>query len=1291
MDEYIQRFDEHEVELLGVNMAISILEQGVLMISGNSTLRPILLSQLSNLYYGRFQFQEEPKDIDMAISSKNQAVTLTSDYYVSTQVEWLSDLSILYQTRFRSEQNLSDMDAAINHATRAVTLLGEDYSKNFIKLNNLANLHHVRFQHQGDLTDVYTAIHLLHQVAKHASADDPGRHLWSRNLATLHGLRFQYQHNQIDIDLAIHFQTQAISLISDEDTTKAECFNKLAKFYANRFEYLDNSLDIDTAIEYHSQALSIAPMEHPARPVWLIDLGISHNNRFRRRGDIIDINKAIEIQAEALSLVREGDPSKPGCMCNLGIAHGIRFQRLGDVADINAAISFQTQALVHTPPEHAEGRQNILRNLGTSHNLRFQCLGDPTDSETAIKFLTQAVAFLRQNNSDRGSDLNGLASAYLARFKHQGTIADLDIAMTLLNESVSVTPDGDFNKPGRIDNLGIAYSLRFNRLGNLEDLNRAVELQVEAVTLTPEKHANKPERLNNMGGTYIIRYQHTGNIADADSAIACLLQAVSLTPDGHADAPLWLSTLGAAYTYRFRRQGDIIDIDTAIEYHEKSLALTPDLHPERPTRLNSLGTSYINRFQHLGDLKDINQAINYITQAVSFTPVGHPDRAIWLNNLGVTYRNRFQVLNDPVDIDIAIELQTQAVSAASEGAPDKASWLYNLGNFYHLRFERLASIKDLDQAIEFQTRAIQLLPDTDANKASWLNHLGMKHKTRFENQGEHTDVKISMDRFKTAANMASGHASSRLSAARNWGRAISAYESPLEAYELMMSLIPRVVWLGNSVGYRWQYAAPTSRMVTEAATAAIDHQRYNLALEWLEAGRSIIWNQMLQLRNPLQDLHLAYADVAEELHELARDIDRSGSMQLYDTAGLKEGPSSEQISRRHRRMAADWDRLLDQARELPGFEELLKPKRIVELAQAAHSSTIVVLIVYDDRCSALVLCPETISATYIPLPYLTHHECTEMKSQLFDSLNSSGLRGADRRPIFQKTNSGDYFKDILASLWTKVVQPVLNGLGFLNAPLATQLPHVTWCPTGPLVFLPLHAAGIYEEPQVRVFDHVISSYTPTLGALLKPKPDSSRFGGILAVGQAETLGCSPLPGTVAELDRIQNQAKDIHFKRFEGENATPATVLEGMRGHSWVHLACHASQDTSDPTTSGFHLHGGQLDLATIIQEPLENAELAFLSACQTATGDDRLPDEAVHLAAGMIMAGYRTVIATMWSIKDEDAPTVAGQFYKLLLQDRVSDSDKAARALHNAVRHLRDKVGEKEFIRWVPYIHMGN
>lgn len=76
------------------------------------------------------------------------------------------------------------------------------------------------------------------------------------------------------------------------------------------------------------------------------------------------------------------------------------------------------------------------------------------------------------------------------------------------------------------------------------------------------------------------------------------------------------------------------------------------------------------------------------------------------------------------------------------------------------------------------------------------------------------------------------------------------------------------------------------------------------------------------------------------------------------------------------------------------------------------------------------------------------------------------------------------------------------------------------------------------------------------------------------------------------------------------------------------------------PLDSGLILADGRLKVSEIMRRP-ENADrklevkqsmsLAFLSACETATGHKSTPDEALHLAATLLFAGFRGVVATMW------------------------------------------------------------
>jgi len=141
--------------------------------------------------------------------------------------------------------------------------------------------------------------------------------------------------------------------------------------------------------------------------------------------------------------------------------------------------------------------------------------------------------------------------------------------------------------------------------------------------------------------------------------------------------------------------------------------------------------------------------------------------------------------------------------------------------------------------------------------------------------------------------------------------------------------------------------------------------------------------------------------------------------------------------------------------------------------------------------------------------------------------------------------------------------------------------------------------------------------------------------------------------------------------------ATVESVLQSMELYPSIHLACHASQNLEKPLSSGIHLHNGVLELSAITKKNLPNANFAFLSACQTSTGDENLPEEAVHLAAGMLAAGYQSVVAMMWSIFDVHAPCVAESFYESLLGDGQDegrqrlDGISMARALHYATQQL--------------------
>jgi CHAT domain-containing protein len=156
-----------------------------------------------------------------------------------------------------------------------------------------------------------------------------------------------------------------------------------------------------------------------------------------------------------------------------------------------------------------------------------------------------------------------------------------------------------------------------------------------------------------------------------------------------------------------------------------------------------------------------------------------------------------------------------------------------------------------------------------------------------------------------------------------------------------------------------------------------------------------------------------------------------------------------------------------------------------------------------------------------------------------------------------------------------------------------------------------------------------------------------------------------------------------------GPQATRAGVLHALADSSWVHFACHAIADHASPERSRFALWDTALTLEDLEALPTRSRELAFLSACHTAAGSSRHPDEAIHLAAAMLFLGYRHVIAASWTIADRPMPRVADAVYTVLTGGGAPDGGLAALALHRAVRSLRSTAPTAPEL-WAPYVHFG-
>ncbi|KAJ7754394.1 CHAT domain-containing protein [Mycena maculata] len=445
------------------------------------------------------------------------------------------------------------------------------------------------------------------------------------------------------------------------------------------------------------------------------------------------------------------------------------------------------------------------------------------------------------------------------------------------------------------------------------------------------------------------------------------------------------------------------------------------------------------------------------------------------------------------------------------------------------------------------------------------------------------------------------------------------------------------------------------RLDIQSVTATATKSYINLghlrsAVKSIEQGIGTTFQQMLQLKPDVDKLPPNQAADLEQL-----------SFQLY--TGKAVNP---------RELAAKRKDLLDNIHKQPGLEYFLLPKPYNALCNAAQQGPVVILNSHASECDGIIILNPTSEPVHVSFPNVTLQQLHSQQKMLKELLGCCNG--------FTSKTVKECFEEILTWLWSNVVDPVYQVL----ASCGIFSGRLWWLPTGLFTGLPFHASPSADE--------FIPSYTATLESLMvaqAKKSSNKQKVGVVGVTHTDQGGRNYLKGVEEEVKKICSMIPNHDLECLEGEHATPDAVKFQLQNCSWVHLACHGTQDLVEPTKSRLLLYNGNLELETILQMPLSNAQFVFLAACQTAMGDTELMNESFHLGGGFIAAGFRSAVASMWSMNDQDGPLVAEKFYShLFLDGQQPQTSDTAEALHLAVRELKARGVPYE--RWIPFIHMG-
>ncbi|THU94888.1 hypothetical protein K435DRAFT_860064 [Dendrothele bispora CBS 962.96] len=960
---------------------------------------------------------------------------------------------------------------------------------------------------------------------------------------------------------------------------------------------------------------------------------------------------------------------------------------------------------------------------------------------TQITSFTEIRDALRGDSSlllkrmrDQASVLSQVALALKSRYERFGAMQDLEENLILFRSSLEL----DSNDAMIVTNYGVSLLMRFERRGKPDDLSAAITTQNQAVQLLQlldDMDENLPSVLNNLGNALQMRFEHLGKVVDIDEAVNVHIRALYHRKLEEESKFIFHYSLGVAYHRRFEHLRDTTDLNSAIRAKRMAVTTMPEDHQLKAQYLASYGTILFQRYELSSYKSDLEKSIQLLQEALELTPSDHPARLIRLLNLAQMMRDRFLLTNTLQDIEKALFNAIELFQSLKNEYPlRQAACFLCLSEALRAR-HKVANSGDLDRSINTSRLALRALP-IGPETAKFCNELGTSLLLRYHESNESavSDLDEAIAAFEKGARHPSKPAKTQFLCATQWARTCSEgdIQAGVAAFKSVFELIPRLVWIGNGLHRRYEDTEEIRTVLSEAVALAIKAGELELALEWAEQGRCIVWSQVLQLRQPVND---AFGD-AGELDSVASKLQNIGMESILPLfkglpvgllAALIQalmpkgepspipGMSREEFSRRlvifpvllndakkenQRRLAEKYENLVAEAQLMPGNDRFLRPKRFSELHAAAKKGPVVFINVCTERCDAIAIVPWQEEAISIPLESFSEKLAEEMLEDFVGVLEEKGVRTKSRGPGMSTFTSR--LRGILACLWNDVVRPIVLSLGeHLRPSDDGLLPHITWCTSGPLAFLPLHAAGIFEDKGSlvgqRVFDHVVSSYTTSISALLTAQNHNSESvpptsaPRVLAVSQPKTPAhedLKELPHTVEEVEILQGMLP--HLTWLNDEEGTKDAVMKAIHEHEWVHFACHGALNMENPLQSSFLLQDGGLELVDLMKQSFTHTQLAYLSACRTAAGSEKFPEEAVHLAAGMLMAGFQNVVATLWSIDDKDAMLVAKHFYRYLKEEGGGDSSQASYALHHAVGKLRESIGDKHFTRWIPFIHFG-
>ncbi|WP_194828053.1 CHAT domain-containing protein [Nocardia sp. XZ_19_231] len=850
------------------------------------------------------------------------------------------------------------------------------------------------------------------------------------------------------------------------------------------------------------------------------------------------------------------------------------------------------------------------------------------------------------------------------------------------------------DRPAALLDLYYAHTDLWDIGGDTDAITLAYDAVTEALLITSPDDAIRAQLLKALAHCATTAAMRTGSRDEAKLAVDAARAALNLPAPDNDQRALRLSALASALIMQSRVGGNPAAGREAVTVAEQALALTPPGDSNLPLRWSTLSAA-AEEVAEAGDHGMFTTAVDAAASAVSTLPVDDVRRVGMLYNYAATVLARVVSTNvtHAEPFHEAERAYRTGLALVGPDHPDVPRIESAIADVLYHRYRQCGDLGALDDSLALAEKAVGQTP---RDHHWWpLRAFALARSARalatFGGPGADRLRELAITNYR-AVSAHSATSTQRRMICEQAQAAMFAEADPatwLDAQERVITVIPATVSRALSWVRRVEAVRKLDGLADRVVDAGVRSGQLDRALELVERCRGVLFGDAWGIRRGWARLRETQPRLAEELSEVERDLtDADGyadvtfhiEVESNGRFASQDWDPRPQAVEQIRQLSARRDRLLAHARSLPGFEDLLAPPNLEVLRTRTAGQTVVIV---SAQGAALVV-PADLSKPVeaVPLRQLTEIAARAQVKRLRAALADvkDPACSFDRREQAQMDVHA-----VLEWLWNTTAGPVLDRVN------ATRL---WWCPIGIMAQLPLHAAGWHRDNAGQtVFDRVVSSYTPSLTALADtlstPRPRHARHTALI-VGVGERKGVSVLPSARAEAEAVANLLPGSTV--LIDADADFDAIEQGLHEHAIAHFACHgrAVSSAKHPAQGGLVLSDGMFVPAFVHDLRTTTAQLAFLSACDTAGPDPALLDEPLNLASAFHLAGFRGVIGTLWHTADSSETAEAVYAALTAHGTRPPDTAEAATALTETLRSMRNAYPAVP-TRWAGHVHVGD